>query len=88
MAMTYQEFVKSANAEVVGSRIVVGRGGERKFVGTIEGGVFTLNEDGQAMQEALEAAAREKPAKAPKAPKVAPVPDATSINDDLNFSEE
>lgn len=63
MAMSYNEFVKAAQAEVVGSRIIVGRGGDRKFVGTIEGGVFTLNEAGQALQEDLENASKPRASK-------------------------
>lgn len=71
MAMTYTEFKEKSKAEVVGGRLIVGERHERRFVGSIEGGVFTLNEEGMALQEALEAGAapedvKPKPKRQPK----------------------
>lgn len=53
MAMTFEAFLKAANAEFVAGNIIVGVMADRKIVGTYDG-VFQLNADGQAILEALE----------------------------------
>lgn len=55
MAMTLKEFVEKTGAEVVGGRLIVGERSDRRFVGSVEDGVFNLNAEGQELQAALEA---------------------------------
>jgi hypothetical protein len=90
MAMTLSEFVKASGAQIVAGRLIVGERQERRFVGSTENGTFNLNEEGQALQEELEAKARE--AAKPKAPKAKPVPvvaEAATLEDDrLQFDIE
>ena len=47
MAISLEELVKATDAEEVGGNIIIGIMATRKFVGKIEGGVFSLNEAGQ-----------------------------------------
>ena len=54
MAISLKEFVDATNAEVVGGQLIVGERADRKFVGNAEG-TFTLNEDGQAIADQIEA---------------------------------
>lgn len=55
MAMSFKEFVAASSAELCGDRLIVGYGSERKFVGAITEGTFTLNEAGQELLTELEA---------------------------------
>lgn len=55
MAMTLKEFVEKTGAEIVGGRLIVGERSDRRFVGSVEEGVFNLNAEGQELQAALEA---------------------------------
>lgn len=54
MAISLKEFIEATNAEIVGGQLIVGERADRKFVGSAEG-TFTLNEDGQAIAEQIEA---------------------------------
>lgn len=70
MALSFEQFMASSGAELVGGNLVVGTMSERKKVGTLgDDGVFNLNEDGVALAAELEAVAAgaEKPAKRTKA---------------------
>lgn len=55
MAMTLKEFLEVSGAEIVGGRLIVGERGDRRFVGSVEDGVFNLNAEGQELQAAFEA---------------------------------
>lgn len=55
MAISQTEFIKATSAEVVGSRLIVGAGPSRRFVGSIEEGVFSLNDAGKEIAEVIEA---------------------------------
>lgn len=59
MAMTLKEFLEKTGAEIIGGRLVVGERSDRRFVGSIEEGTFTLTEEGQELQAAMEAAMEE-----------------------------
>ena len=53
MAITAEKFVELTNAEICGDRIIT-RLGERIALGDMYGGVFTLNEAGQARMAEIE----------------------------------
>lgn len=55
MSLSYEKFVEVTGAEVVGGRLIVGERDARRFVGSVEEGVFKLNEEGQRLQAAFEA---------------------------------
>lgn len=59
MAMTLKEFLDKTGAEIIGGRLVVGERSDRRFVGSIEDGTFTLTAEGQELQSAMEAAMEE-----------------------------
>ena len=68
MAISLEKFVELTNAEEVGGNIIVGVMADRKIVGTVENGVFNLNEEGQKLAEELEAKKKPEPkAEKPKA---------------------
>lgn len=60
MAITLEKFVELTNAEEVAGNVIVGIMADRKIVGKVEGGVFNLNEEGQALMAELEGKAEEK----------------------------
>lgn len=55
MSLSLDKFIEITGAEMVGGRLIVGERDDRRFVGSVEDGVFTLNEDGQRLQAAFEA---------------------------------
>lgn len=64
MALSYEQFMETTGAELCAGNIIVGIMGDRKKVGTLgDDGVFSLNDDGKALAEAMESAPAEKPAK-------------------------
>jgi hypothetical protein len=81
MAMSIQDFIAHAGAEVVGDKIIVGEMANRRVIGDMVP-VVVLTEEGQAMLAAAEAEAvqESKPRvprhMKPKAETAAPAPDA------------
>lgn len=61
MALSYEQFMEATGAELVAGNIIVGIMSERKKVGSLgDDGVFSLNDDGKALVEQIEAAPVEK----------------------------
>ncbi|NBS70398.1 hypothetical protein EBT31_16025 [bacterium] len=61
MALSYEQFMEATGAELVAGNIIVGIMSERKKVGALgDDGVFSLNDDGKALAEQIEAAPAEK----------------------------
>jgi len=61
MALSYEQFMEATGAELVAGNIIVGIMSERKKVGALgDDGVFSLNDDGKALVEQIEAAPAEK----------------------------
>ena len=54
MALSYEEFVKATGAEVVAGNLIVGIMANRKIVGSILDGSFTLNDEGRALADEIE----------------------------------
>lgn len=55
MSMTFDQFVKETNCEIVAGRLIIGEQDLRRFVGEVAGsGVFNLNENGQIILKSLE----------------------------------
>lgn len=55
MTMPLEEFMEKTGAEMVGSRLVYGERGDRRYVGSVENGTFNLNDEGKALVSAMEA---------------------------------
>jgi hypothetical protein len=64
--MLLEEFVERAAAEVACGNIIVGQLAERRIVGSVANGTYSLNEEGQRMRAEFEAGndtkAKKKPA--------------------------
>lgn len=58
MAMTLEEFIAASGAEIVADRLIVGQMGDRRFVGDVLDGTFTLNDAGKDLLATLEAPAQ------------------------------
>lgn len=55
MAVSLEEFIEISGAEVCGDRLIVGQMAERRFVGDLTEGVFSLNDEGKAIVADYEA---------------------------------
>ena len=53
MAISQDEFITQTGAELCGDRLIVGAGPKRRYVGSIEEGVFTLNDAGKEIAEII-----------------------------------
>lgn len=54
MAISQLEFIEKTNAELCGDRLILGSGPKRRYIGSIEEGVFTLNAAGQEIAAVIE----------------------------------
>lgn len=54
MAISQDEFLTQTAAELCGDRLIAGSGPKRRYVGSIEEGVFTLNEEGKKIATIIE----------------------------------
>ena len=73
MALSYEQFMEATGAELCAGNIIVGIMGERKKVGALgDDGVFSLNDEGKALAEELDAAPAEKTTRKKKADADAP----------------
>lgn len=55
MALSYQEVLEKTGAEEVCDQLIVGVGLNRKMVGFVKDGSFTITDDGHALLAELEA---------------------------------
>lgn len=55
MAIDQDKFLAFTGAELCGDRMIVGSGPNRRYVGSIEDGVFTLNDNGKEIAAVIEA---------------------------------
>lgn len=79
MALSYEQFMEATGAELVAGNIIVGTMGDRKKVGSLgDDGVFSLNDDGKALAEQVEAAPAEKATRGRKKAEVADAPAETA----------
>jgi len=75
MALSYEQFMEASGAELCAGNIIVGIMGERKKVGSLgDDGVFSLNDDGKALLEQIEAAPAEKATRTRKKAETADAP--------------
>lgn len=54
MGMSLEEFIEYTGAELVAGNLIVGELAQRQVVGSVVGGVFSLNDAGQAIRAELE----------------------------------
>lgn len=66
MAVTLEDFLEKTGAELCGDRLILGTMAERRVVGDITDGVFTLNDAGKEVMAGLEAAVEEEKVAAAK----------------------
>ena len=68
MALSYEQFMEASGAELCAGNIIVGIMGERKKVGSLgDDGIFSLNDDGRALADEIEATPAEKATRRKKA---------------------
>lgn len=68
MALSFEQFMEASGAELCAGNLIVGIMGERKKVGSLgDDGIFSLNDDGRALADELEAAPAEKATRRKKA---------------------
>lgn len=54
MAISQDEFMAKTDAELCGDRLILGQGPKRRYVGSIEEGVFALNDAGKEVAAVIE----------------------------------
>jgi hypothetical protein len=78
MAMSFEEVIEKTGADVVGGQLIVGILENRKMIGFMENGAFTITEEGKEYLAALEkpkATRKKKEAEPVEAPEEAVVLD-------------
>jgi hypothetical protein len=81
MAWSFEEVIEKTGADVVGGQLIVGILENRKMIGFMENGAFTITEEGKEYLAALD---KPKATRKKKEVEITPVPDEEVVLDD-NF---